>query len=555
MRKIKLLILAICGICTVSCNDFLDTKPQDGIGSDNMWKTPEHAELGVTAIYHAVRQKNVYTLYGMNDCFTPIAFCMNTGGSFDEFRSYTFCCGTATSSTKLFSDKWESLYVGIARANDAIAHLPGMEALTETQRNGYLAEAHFLRALFYFNLLDFYSGFDADDAGIPLYLEPIDYENAYLPRAKPGAVKAAMLDDLNFAIQYLPAKAVKGRANKWAAYVLKGKVYLFGKEWKKAGDNFGQVILNGPYKLHNDYYDLFQLSGENNEESIFVISNLADNYGSFTDLLYSTRSGNCAGTNTSIPTPTLVDTYAYKDGTPFNMDEFKAAFKTKNGRELDWKKKEDVEQVFANRDPRLEASIIRPYATFVGSGGKTYEFRYPYDKKQDCLRTNNELNNHYCWRKFVNVGNETTIRRHSPTDWPIMRLGDVLLMFSEARNEDIGAVDSVRWAYNQIRTRPTVNMPTISLSESMDKDGMRQLIRNERIVELAGEGYHYSDMRRWYRKDPGFDISTLSHDVNEFTGKKMETRKFTKREFLFAIPQSELDMNPYLKPQNMGWEN
>ena len=136
-----------------------------------------------------------------------------------------------------------------------------------------------------------------------------------------------------------------------------------------------------------------------------------------------------------------------------------------------------------------------------------------------------------------------------------MRLGDVLLMFSEARNEDIGAVDSVRWAYNQIRTRPTVNMPTISLSESMDKDGMRQLIRNERIVELAGEGYHYSDMRRWYRKDPGFDISTLSHDVNEFTGKKMETRKFTKREFLFAIPQSELDMNPYLKPQNMGWEN
>lgn len=63
-------------------------------------------------------------------------------------------------------------------------------------------------------------------------------------------------------------------------------------------------------------------------------------------------------------------------------------------------------------------------------------------------------------------------------------------------------------------------MPTISLSESMDKDGMRQLIRNERIVELAGEGYHYSDMRRWYRKDPGFDISTLSHDVNEFTGKK-----------------------------------
>jgi len=138
-----------------------------------------------------------------------------------------------------------------------------------------------------------------------------------------------------------------------------------------------------------------------------------------------------------------------------------------------------------------------------------------------------------------------------------MRYADLLLLFAEAKNEAEGPTDSVHWAIDQMRQRPTVNMPKIKAGIS--QDDMRISIRNERAWELAGEGHRYGDYRRWYKYDPTFDMTTLNHVIKGFRGNPVNpqggTRVFEVRNWQFAIPQSEIDLNPYLEPQNTGWEN
>ena len=90
------------------------------------------------------------------------------------------------------------------------------------------------------------------------------------------------------------------------------------------------------------------------------------------------------------------------------------------------------------------------------------------------------------------------------------------------------------------------------------KEAVRQIIRNERVYELAGEGHLYFDFQRWYAHDPSFDISTLNHQILGYKGSpvgaKAGTRAFTARNWYYAVPQAEIDINPALT-QGDGWGN
>ena len=90
---------------------------------------------------------------------------------------------------------------------------------------------------------------------------------------------------------------------------------------------------------------------------------------------------------------------------------------------------------------------------------------------------------------------------------------------------------------------------------------IRQLIRNERLYELAGEGHLYPDWQRWYaHNDIGFDYERMTNQtISGFDGvalalTQVSTRNFTKRNWRYAIPQSEIDVNPALV-QSEGWGN
>lgn len=559
MKKITYILLT--AILLTGCNDsFLDTYPRDGIGSEQMWETEEHAQLGVVSIYAAIRAKMAFNMYGMNDCFTRVAWCMDgTGTTFDEYNQYKFCINSATARESMFKEKWVALYKGISRANDAIKNIPEID-MNENTKKTLLAEAKFGRALCYFDLLSFYSGHDPRDPGVPLYTSNVHYNDAYLPRSKPGQVRAQMIQDLTEAIPDLPfASSEKGRANSAAARMLLGKTYLYNYQYEDAASQFGAIIQENKdkkaYELYNDYYMLFQLSGEDNKEGIFVISNLdQQDYGSFMMMVYGNRSTLAQGGNVSIPSVELIDSYQNKDGSEFRWSDHSAAANQDNF----WKNKAAVDAAFAGRDPRLEASVIRPWALLDGyESGKAQTVEYRPNGSAPtsyiALRPNNGIQA-YLWRKFVNTGTECPIRRNAPTDVPVMRYADLLLLFAEAKNEAQGPVDSVYWAVNEVRGRKSVEMPLLS---GKSKTDMRTAIRQERGWELAGEGHSYGDYRRWYKYDMNYDISTeLNYEITGFnTTNKLSSRVFQNRNWQFPIPQEEMNLNQYLKPQNSGWEN
>ena len=563
MKRISIIIaVAIAGLS--SCADLLNTTPEDGIGSLEMWTTAEHADLGMVAAYAPIKAFPIgsdpaspagcISSNPLTDSYTIYAFVWGTG--FDDTGCRYFCNNSATTSYGVFSAKWKADYTGVQYANLAIENITKMEdILKEETFNNYLGEAHFLRALYYFDLLTFYSGHKNNDPGVPLYTSMPDFDKAYRPRATPADVRKVMIDDLNIAIERLQFRAYqKGRASRSAALALLGKVYLYAENYAKAAEVFGQLIDENadaaePYVLYSDYAQLFKLKGEDNDESVFVIDCIAtQGNGSRLDLLYSPRSANCSGTNTSIPTKELVDAYLMADGTAFN------------GAYPDWSNRDAVNEFFKKRDPRLDASIIRPYGLFIGKDNITYEYRAPYDSKTSpyqCLRSNHSSNTNYCWRKFCNEGNETTIRRHSGIDIPVIRWADVLLLYAEAVNESSGPSTEVFDALDKVRSR--AKMPKVN--RNGDQASVRQLIRNERLYELAGEGHLYPDWQRWYaHNDIGFDYEKMTNQtISGFDGvalalTQVSTRNFTKRNWRYAIPQSEIDVNPALV-QSEGWGN
>lgn len=551
MRHILHIILVpVLALICQSC-EILETHPMEGIGSSVMWTTEEHAELGVTACYGILKQKGSYARNYMTDAYTPYAFIMSSG--FDELGQRYFCYNTATTSYGVFDTKWQADYRGVQYANLALENIPRIN-MSEQKRDVYLAEVRFLRALFYFDLLTFYSGHKNEDKGIPIYTSMPDYTEAYLPRSTPADVRALMIEDLTFAIENLEFTSYeKGRVNRAAALMLLGKVYLYADNFIEAANVFKRLISENqqegsPFGLAKNYGEMFTLNGEDNNEYIFIINNLATyGNGSYLDLLYSNRSANCAGTNTSIPTIYLADLYPNKDGSEFKWSDH-AGFS--------WNDQKAVDKLFANRDPRLEATIIRPWALFVGKNSVTFQYRPKYDTNQSpypCMRADNGLNDHYCWRKFINTGNETTIRRHSATDQPLMRWADVLLLYAEALNESEGPTQEVKDALKQIRSR--VGMPAITYS---DKSRMREAIRKERILELAGEGHLYGDWQRWYAHDPSFDYEQMNHVIYGYAGApvgaKAGTRAFTSRNWYYAIPKADIELNPALT-QGEGWDN
>ena len=140
-------------------------------------------------------------------------------------------------------------------------------------------------------------------------------------------------------------------------------------------------------------------------------------------------------------------------------------------------------------------------------------------------------------------------REDTPINFPLIRYADVLLMLAECYNQtdqQTKAVDLI----NQVRAR--VDMPGLnsgpSYLQATTKEQVFERIRHERAVELAGEGLSFSDMKRW-----GL-LETLAGEVKGFTGQFYYNRVVQSRDYLWPIPNNEIQKNPSLKEdQNPGW--
>lgn len=559
--------------------DLMDLNPYDSISSGNMWATENLADMGVNGIYNVLRSENVAGDLHKFDSYGVSA----------DYRdgNYALLRGNATTSNSQFYDYWKIHYEGISRTNDAIANL-SKAPLAESKYNRLMAESKFLRAYFYYKLNMMYKG-------VPLYLAPTELEGYTKGCDTEETVWNQIIADLTDAInttdlpdKYAAGSGDYGRVTKGAAYALRGKAYMWMKNWASAEADFRKVGELGYGLFQGEYKQLFKEANEQSDEMIFSLQCIGlSGYGNNFTFRYGSRVSYGSCWNTYLASTDFVDTYECVDGKPFNWNDYIPGYNemapaarsvyflrdglteaeittmTNNGADmskyLSSGNEARIKAVYANRDPRLAATIITPYSEYIGSSSNTdfvYTLRWPYRGYDNAepydVRTDTNNRFYYLFRKFVAEGSsEIPNREYSAIDIPIIRYADVLLSLAECLNEQNKMSEAVE-VVNQVRARAGAALLNSNQNTQVtSQENMRERIRNERRWEFAGEGVNFFDEMRWrtWHESKLFEGSGLKQIWGE-----MQSSYSWGGDHLYnwAIPRSEIQMNENLK-QNEGW--
>ena len=577
MKKLFLNLFA--SLLLFSGCESLDYIPGNQMSEQNFWLTEDHARQAAVGMYAAMRADWCFGMEFTFDMCSDIAD--GTTPWADISRGASFA-----SNSSGVQNHWQYLYEIVHRSNTVIRNVKNMPISSETI-NRVTGEAKFLRAMAYFRMLNCWGG-------VPYYDESCDineqFSNLSASRSSAEEIRDHVLADLSDAIELLPVKwesSDLGRATKGAAYALRGKVYLYSSQWEKAKDDFEEIVYDKNtqygYSLHSDYNDLFRLyNGRHSDEMIFSIQSIDGNTSGYA-LNIVGYFGNKStlrliASNCIVPSVKLVDMYENLDGTPFDWDTLFPRY-SDGGSELRRKymcvaidqgstRVTDtldcdtlkVADAYRNRDPRLSLNVITPYSHYLGTDAGSN----PMDKQfvladpskggspmeAMAFMRNSEGWNSYFWRKWIPTGNLDGYwgeYNRTPYEFPLIRLGDVILMLAEAYNE-LGMIDKAVVELNKIRSR--VGMPLLNNGDTWlavnGKEEMSERIRRERAFELAGEGQRYWDLRRW-----GLLEQSVS-DARDIFGDLMYTRSYQPRHELWPIPLVEMERNRNLT-QNPGW--
>ncbi len=580
ITKIKYMAAMLAATAILSGCESLDYTPGDQMSGQTFWQTEDHARQAAVGLYAAMKADWCFGLEFTFDMCTDIAD--GTTPWSDISRGNTFA-----SNSSGVQNHWQYLYELVHRSNTVIRNVARMPISQQTI-DRVTGEAKFLRAMAYFRMLNCWGG-------VPYYDETCDineqFANLKSPRSSADEIRRHILDDLTEAIEKLPVSweaADLGRATKGAAYALRGKVYLFNGQWEEARADFEEIVYNKSnnygYSLHPDYNELFRLyNGRHSPEMIFSIQSIDGNTAGYA-LNIVGYFGNKAtmrliASNCIVPSTTLVDMYENTDGSPFDWDDIFPGFNSGDSQlrrkymsvaidqgstrvtdllECDTTK---VMDAYRLRDPRLCLNVITPYSHYLGTdAGST-----PMDKQfvladpskggapmeAMAFIRNSEGWNSYFWRKWIPTGNLDGYwgeYNRTPYEYPLIRLGDVILMLAEAYNET-GELDKAVSEVNKIRSR--VGMPGLNSGPSWlavgGKEEMALRIRRERAFELAGEGQRYWDLRRWGM------LEQSVRNATDIFGDLMYTRSYQPRHELWPIPLVEMERNTNLT-QNPGWQ-
>lgn len=198
---------------------------------------------------------SVYTGLYADDIYTTA-----TSASYDPFYKNTLLPANGVVNTNF----WRYGYANLFHANALIEGLENATLLTPAVKQQLLGEAKFMRAWFYFNLVNLFGD-------VPLITSTVYKENAVLPRAPVTEIYQLILSDLSFAKANLAtaySTAGKLRPNKWAAVALLARTQLYLQNWQQAYDNATELITAGNYQLTTDLNNSF---APNNTEAIWQL--------------------------------------------------------------------------------------------------------------------------------------------------------------------------------------------------------------------------------------------------------------------------------------------
>jgi hypothetical protein len=383
-------------------------------------------------------------------------------------------------------DWFGSGFVGIARCNVVISSLSNASDdifKTIGIKNRCLGEAHFLRALYYFDLVKVFGG-------MPLLEKPITtLEETKVARSTDIETWAFIEKDLLKAAELLPSvqayrnTANLGRASKGAANALLAKVYLYQQKWELAASAAESVINVKDYELAPDYLSQFNNQNDQNTvESIFEVQ------------AYKTN-GWGGGTEISLD----FGRWGFNNPTNELVNEFEAG------------------------DPR------RAFCIFKSGDDR---FGQVYDSKKGPNTITGFLARKYVFDPATMGEPVNGWTNGEGINYVVLRYAELLLIHAEALIEQNVRLSEAVTDMNQVRARPGVKMPPVKMG---DQNELRTKLRHERRVELALEGNRFFDMIRW-----GNGYATPLLSAQGKANFQYEKHK------LFPIPQVEMDLNPLL---------
>ncbi len=345
---------------------------------------------------------------------------------------------------------WQHNYQGIGRCNFVINNADNFENIPESEIASRLGEMHFLRGLFFFNLVNKYG-----EIPLPLDLELIEGGR---PKSSVQDVYNAIINDLQFATANLPSKEDQepGRPSSGAAWALLGKVYLQNNQPSEAKTALSNVT---GYSLTANYRANFTIAGEYNSESIFEV-----NYDETTG---EGDSWNQNGLNNS--------------ETTFRAQEYTGWFNVKPSQEL-LDEYEDGDSRYADTFYSIDDSDNGTMTNTFNNGLSVFASGTigPDDNP--------------AWRKYQNLDTSESETPFSGINARVLRYADVLLMQAEAEIRSGGSESIALDFINQVRSRPSVDLPDVNVSGT---EAILDAIKHERWVELAGEQSRWLDLQRF----------------------------------------------------------
>jgi hypothetical protein len=554
---------------------------------------------------------NIYTSVGFSVSpsrfiFEPLSLNTPCGGldaACDESEtSHTFSTSALAFATgsvnagNVTDDAYKTCYTQIRAVNQLFKNISKSPIKSANQAQ-MLAEARFLRAWYYFILLEHYGGVPIVGNAIYNYTQPIPAKRSTFDQCV--TYIASQCDSAYAVLPINQTGQNYGRASGGACLALKARLYLYAasplynkppgmsaviapsdiasaavkplvgypsydpNRWVLAKNAAYAVISTGQYSLFTDstningyggegaFQYLFTIRGVNsagavNNEYIFQYMMGANDY---LESLFDPPSR--TGANGAFPYQGMVDAFPMSNG--------KAITDPTSGY--------DPNNPYVNRDPRLRYSII-------------------YDQNLLGNRTSNGIIDGYSpVNIYLNVvngaksGGTDAVYQGTPTGYynnkmldplavsggssaltnrvlPLMRYSEILLDYAEAANEISGPTDTVYNLVNQIRHR--AGLSPYALPTGLSQSQMRTAIQNERRIELAYEGHRFFDVRRWLIADQtenfegqGMEVDRTGSAVT-YTEFAVRKHSFTTRMYLWPFPQTEIGKGSGLI-QNPGY--
>jgi len=536
MRNFTLALLAslVCVLFVARCDSFIEAQPRGELNGETFYNTEEDFNAATIAAYSTLL--NFYYDQSGNGWIQPIIYPsddVRPSGSGNDLEEFNW---QPTSGS--FNTLWNESYKGILRTNTVLDRLPSAEDLDDPLKVRFEAEARFLRAYFHFILARNFGNAPIVDRVIQSVGE------ANVGNSEPGAIWTFIEEDLQFASENLPeawdANNV-GRATRFSAAALLGKVLLFDAQWRGDASKYEaaiaaleEVVNSERFQLMDNYRDNFRVETENNAESLFEVQMTRGDFNPWLPTDHPAGVG-AAGSGRIIATG--AGCYEGDCAPGANQYGYGLAHIT-----------ETLQQEFESGDPRRFFTYYEEgdvYPSVDEDGNAPWDLSWSITGHTPAKYVRSDMD----FSRFPL--NFTTDNER------VIRYADVLLMLAEA--ELLGNNNTPRAAtmVNQVRERARANYeqafgtspPSDLLPDrpaSASRGQMMEWIMHERRVELAVEGHRYDDLVRWHRAgliDIASDIDFGSDGANQ---------GWSETNLLKPIPQDELDNNLNLT-QNPGY--